>query len=274
MNMLTDLTPAQQTARDIWTSGNYAEVADRLIRDFGPVLVQELDIQRGLKVLDVACGAGNVAIPAALAGAEVTGLDITPVLLERGEMLAAASGVDVTWVDGDAEAMPFADASFDVVTSAVGVMFCPSHEKAAAELLRVCRPGGSIGLIAWTPEGLIGSLLGVLKPYAPPPPPGAKPGPLWGTEAHVAELFGDAVDELESERRMVQFKGFTPDSFVDFMKASYGPVLRVFARIADDPERTAELDAALRAFARHVDRGLPGAPRLEAEYQLTLARRA
>ena len=106
MNMLTDLTPAQQTARDIWTSGNYAEVADRLIRDFGPVLVQELDIQRGLKVLDVACGAGNVAIPAALAGAEVTGLDITPVLLERGEMLAAASGVDVTWVDGDAEAMP------------------------------------------------------------------------------------------------------------------------------------------------------------------------
>ena len=179
-----------------------------------------------------------------------------------------------TWVDGDAEAMPFADASFDVVTSAVGVMFCPSHEKAAAELLRVCRPGGSIGLIAWTPEGLIGSLLGVLKPYAPPPPPGAKPGPLWGTEAHVAELFGDAVDELESERRMVQFKGFTPDSFVDFMKASYGPVLRVFARIADDPERTAELDAALRTFARDVDRGLPGAPRLEAEYQLTLARRA
>jgi SAM-dependent methyltransferase len=273
MHTLTDLTPAQQMARDVWTSGNYAEVADRLIRRFGPTLVEELDIQRGLKVLDVACGAGNVAIPAALAGADVTGLDITPALLQRGAVLAAASGVDVTWVDGDAEDMPFADASFDAVTSAVGVMFCPSHEKAAAELVRVCRPGGSIGLIAWTPEGLIGSLFGVLKPFAPAPPPGAKPGPLWGTESHVAELLGDAVDELHSERRMVLFEGLTPDSFVDLMKASYGPVLRVFARIADDPARTAELDAALRSFARDFDLGAPGAPRLEAEYQLTLARR-
>jgi SAM-dependent methyltransferase len=273
VNALTELTPAQQTARDVWTSGNYAEVADRLIRRFGPTLVEELQIHGGQKVLDVACGAGNVAIPAAFAGADVTGLDITPVLLERGEKLAAASGVDVTWVDGDAEAMPFADASFDVVTSAVGVMFCPSHEKAAAELVRVCRPGGSIGLIAWTPEGLIGSLFGVLKPFAAAPPPGAKPAPLWGTEAHVSELLGDGVDELHSERRMVLFEGLTPDSFVDLMRASYGPVLRVFARLADDPARTGELDAALRRFVREFDLGEPGSPRLEAEYQLTLARR-
>jgi ubiquinone/menaquinone biosynthesis C-methylase UbiE len=273
MNTLTDLTPAQRTARDVWTSGNYVEVADRLIRGFGPTLVHALKIHDGQKVLDVACGAGNVAIPAAFTGADVTGIDITPVLLERGETVATAAGVDVTWVEGDAEALPFADASFDVVTSAVGVMFCASHQKAADELVRVCRPGGDIGLISWTPEGLIGSLFGVIKPFAPAPPPGTKPGTLWGTEEYVSELLGDSVDELHSERRRILFEGLTPDSFVDLMKNSYGPVLRVFGRLADDPARTAELDAALRRFVRDFDLGGPGNPRLEAEYQLTLARR-
>jgi SAM-dependent methyltransferase len=273
MHVLTDLTPAQQTARDVWTSGDYAEVADRLIRGFGQTLVQELRIHGGQRVLDVACGAGNVAIPAAIAGADVTGLDITPVLLERGVANAAAAGVDIDWVEGDAESLPFADASFDVVTSAVGVMFCSSHPKAAAELLRVCRPGGTIGLIAWTPEGLIGSLFGVLAPYVPAPPAGTKPGPLWGSEDYVAELLGDGVDELHSERRMNLFEGFTADAFVDFMRANYGPVLRVFARLEDDLARSDELDAALRAFVRRFDNGTPGKPRLEAEYQLTLARR-
>jgi SAM-dependent methyltransferase len=273
MSNLTDLTPAQRTAREVWESGDYPEVAERLIRGFGPTLVAELDIRAGRRVLDVACGAGNVAIPAALAGADVTGVDIAPALLERGEADASAAGADVTWVEGDAEALPFADASFDVVTSAVGVMFCPSHERAAAELVRVCRPGGSIGLIAWTPEGMIGSLFKVLAPYAPPPPAGAKPGPLWGTEGHVRELLGDAVDELHSERRMIEFEGLTPATWVDLMRGNYGPVLRVFGRLADDPARTDELDAALRSFARGYDQGEPGRPRLEAEYQLTLARR-
>src|SRR3954469_25712178 len=148
MSNLIDLTPAQKKARAVWTSGNYGEVADRLIRAFGPTLVQELSIGAGQQVLDIACGAGNVAIPAAMAGAEVTGLDIAPSLLERGAAQASAAGVDVTWVEGDAEELPFADASFDVVTSAVGVMFCSSHERAAAELVRVCRPGGEIGLIS------------------------------------------------------------------------------------------------------------------------------
>ncbi len=225
-------------------------------------------------MLDVACGAGNVAIPAALAGADVTGLDIAPSLLERGAAEAAAAGAEVAWVEGDAEALPFDDASFDVVTSAVGVMFCPSHERAAAELLRVCRPGGAIGLIAWTPAGMIGSMFGVLAPFAPPPPAGTKPGSLWGTEEHVRALLGDGVDELLSERRRVVFEGLTPDAFVDLMRECYGPVLRVFERLADDPDRTAALDAALRRFARDHDHGEPGQPRLEAEYQLTLARRA
>jgi ubiquinone/menaquinone biosynthesis C-methylase UbiE len=274
MTSLTDLTPAQKVARDIWTSGDYAEVADRLIRAFGPTLVASVPIVSGQRVLDVACGAGNVAIAAALAGAEVTGVDIAPSLLERAADEGAAAGVEIEWVEGDAEALPFEDASFDVVTSAVGVMFCSSHERAAAELLRVCRPGGSIALINWTPRGMIGSMFGVLAPFAPPPPAGAKPGSLWGTEEYVRELLGGGVDELLSEPRTVVFEGLTPDGFVDLMRACYGPVLRVFARLADEPERTAALDTALRRFARDHDHGEPGKPRLQSEYQLTLARRA
>ena len=272
MNALKDLTPAQQTARTIWTSGDYTEVAERLIRRFGPTLVDALAIGPGQQVLDVACGAGNVAIPAALAGADVTGLDITPALLERGAAKASALGAQVTWVEGDAESLPFADASFDIVTSAVGTMFAPDHEKTAAELVRVCRPGGSIGLISWTPEGLIGSMFGVIAPYAPPPP-GAKPGSLWGMEGYVRGLLGDGVEDVRSERRDVLFEGLTPDSFVDLMSVSYGPVLRVYEKLADDTERRAKLDEALRTFVRDHDRGEPGAPRLESEYQLTIARR-
>jgi SAM-dependent methyltransferase len=270
---LTYLTQAQRTARDVWTAGNYPEVADRLIRAFGPTLVEELRIGPEQTVLDVACGSGNVAIPAALAGAEVTALDITPALLARGAAGAWAAGVDVTWVEGDAEALPFDDGSFDVVTSAVGVMFCPNHDKAAAELVRVCRPGGAIGLINWTPEGLIGSLFGVLSPFLPAPAPGTKPGSLWGTEEYVSELLGDGVDELYCERRKVLFEGVAPDAFVNLMRTSYGPVLRVFERLRDDRAASDELDAALRRFARKQNQGQPGSPRLESEYQLTLARR-
>ena len=273
MSSLTQLTPAQRNARDVWTSGNYPEVAEQLIRAFGPTLVDELRIGPGQQVLDVACGAGNVAIPAAIAGAEVTGLDIAPALLDQGAANAWAAEVDVTWVEGDAEALPFDDATFDVVTSAVGVMFCSSHEKAAAELVRVCRPGGAIGLINWTPEGLIGSMFPVLAPFMPAPPAGAKPGSLWGTEEYVSELLGDGVDELCSERRHVLFEGLAPDAFVDLMRASYGPVLRVFERLADDRARADELDAALRRYVRGCNQGEPGRPRLESEYQLTLARR-
>jgi len=274
MITLSDLTPAQQTARDIWTSGDYPQVANTLISAFGPTLVHAMEIQRGHRVLDVACGAGNVAIPAAVTGAEVTAVDITPVLLERGRENAAAVGVEVDWVEGDAEALPMPDASFDIVTSAVGVMFCPNHQRAADELVRVCRPGGSIGLISWTPKGLIGELFSVLAPFAPAPPAGTKPGTLWGTEEYVRDLIGASVDGLQSENRTIVFEGLTADTFVDLMRVSYGPVLRVFARISEDPARVEELDSALRAFARGHDHGEPGRPRLEAEYQLTRAVRS
>jgi SAM-dependent methyltransferase len=273
MSSLIVLTPAQRAAREVWTSGDYPQVAERLISGFGPTLVGALQIRSGQQVLDVACGAGNVAIAAAATGAEVTALDIAPALLAQGALDAAAAGVDVEWVEGDAEWLPFADASFDVVTSAVGVMFCHSHERAAAELVRVCRPGGGIGLIAWTPESLIGLMFGVLAPFAPQPLLGSKPGSLWGTEAYVGDLLGDGIDELYSERGTIRFEGVTPDAFVDLMRTSYGPVLRVFERLKNDRARTDELDRALRLFARSRNQGEPGRPWLESEYQLTLARR-
>lgn len=153
--------------------------------------------------------------------------------------------------------------------------FCPAHERAAAELIRVCRSGGSIGLIAWTPEGLIGSLFGVLAPYAPPPPAGARAGSLWGTEQYVSELLGDAVDELCSERRSILFDGIAPDAFVNLMRTSYGPVLRVFERLQDDRARADELDAALRRFARarNPQPGRSGRSAAGIGVQLTFARR-
>ena len=147
-----------------------------------------------MRVLDVAAGTGNASIPAARAGADVTASDLTPELLEAGRRRADAAGVTLAWVEADAEHLPFEDESFDVVISSIGAMFAPHHQETADELVRVCRPGGTIGLLSWTPEGMIGTLLRTLGPFAPPPPPGAQPPPLWGSEAHLLELFGAGVE--------------------------------------------------------------------------------
>jgi SAM-dependent methyltransferase len=270
MSSVQEPTVAQKAAREVWRSGDYPTVVDRLITGFGPILTRAAGIGPGQRVLDVACGSGNVSIPAAATGADVTGLDITPELLERGAAEAAAAGVEVAWVEGDAQALPFADASFDTVISAVGVMFAPDHERTAAELLRVCRPGGTIGLISWTPDGTIGRLFGVIGPYAAAPAPGAKPGSLWGTPSHLRDLFGDAVENVQHSRDDIPFDVAGPDGFVDLMRDCYGPVLKVYGRHADDAARTAELDAALRAFATECA-GPSG--EMSATYQLTVCRR-
>ncbi|MDT4959268.1 MAG: hypothetical protein QOD31_3067, partial [Pseudonocardiales bacterium] len=166
--------------RAMWALGNYSAVATEIIQDLGPILVEASAVQPGQRVLDVAAGSGNVAIPAALTGASVVASDLTPELFEAGRRLAAARGADVEWQQADAEALPFADNEFDTVLSCVGVMFAPHHQVAADELVRVCLPGGTVGVINWTPEGFIGQLFATMKPYAPPPPPGAQPPPLWG----------------------------------------------------------------------------------------------
>jgi SAM-dependent methyltransferase len=232
--------------RALWALGDYASVARDVIPSMGPVVVDAAGIGPGDRVLDVAAGSGNAAIPAALAGGLVTASDLTPELLEAGRAAAARAGAQVEWREADAEALPFADASFDVVTSVVGVMFAPHHQAAADELVRVCRPGGRIALLAWTPEGFIGQMFAVMKPYAAPPPPGAQPPPLWGKEEHVRGLLGDRVADVVTERRLLEVARFaTGAQFRDFFKATYGPTIAAYRGIADEPDRVAALDAEL-----------------------------
>lgn len=179
----------------MWTSGDYPAVAAELIPTLGAELVRHCRISAGQRVLDVGAGAGNAAIPAAQAGAVVTASDLTPELFDVGRRNAATAGVELDWVEADAEALPFADGEFDAVISCVGAMFAPHHQQTAYELLRVCRPGGTVGMLNWTPEGFIGGLFATMGPYTPPPPPGAQPPPLWGSEQHVRELFGTGVSQ-------------------------------------------------------------------------------
>ncbi len=243
--------------RAMWALGDYPAVANEVIPSLGPVLVEACGVRPGDRVLDVAAGAGNVAIPAALAGASVVASDLTPELLESGRQQAAERGVEVEWRQADAEALPFADGEFDVVLSCVGVMFAPHHQAAADELVRVCRPGGTVGLISWTPEGFIGQMFAAMKPYAPPPPPGSQPPPLWGQEDHVRSLLADRVTDVVAHRQMLRVDRFgEPASFRDYFKSHYGPTIAVYRSIAEDPGRVADLDRDLDALAlRH---SLPG----------------
>jgi ubiquinone/menaquinone biosynthesis C-methylase UbiE len=258
----------------MWGLGDYAHVATQVIAELGPVLVEAAGVQRGDRVLDVAAGTGNTAVPAALTGAEVVASDLTPELFTAGREFAARRGVELTWEEGDAEALPYADASFDVVLSSVGVMFAPHHQRAADELVRVCRPGGRIGLISWTPEGFVGELFRTMKPYAPPPPPGAQPPPLWGDEEHVRTLLGDRVTDVVARRQVVTVGGWpSPEAFRDYWKSVYGPTIVAYRNIADDPDRVAALDRDLAALAARYDRGT-GSTVLDWEYLLLTARRA
>ncbi len=164
--------------------------------------------------------------------------------------------MDLTWQVADVEALPFGDDAFDTVMSCVGVMFAPQHAVSAGELVRVCRPGGTVGLVNWTPEGFIGQMFATMKPYAPPPPPGAQPPPLWGSEAHVRELFGDAVTEVVAQRRALRVEVFpTAEAFLEFFKRTYGPTIAVYRAIAERPDDVAALDEALLDLARRHDTG-------------------
>ncbi|BCJ41454.1 hypothetical protein GCM10010168_55470 [Actinoplanes ianthinogenes] len=255
--------------RAMWASGSYATVAADVVAPLGPVLVEAAGIGPGQRVLDVAAGTGNAALPAAHTGAEVTASDLSPELLRIGEQRADAK---LIWTEADAEALPFQDAEFDTVISCIGVMFAPHHERAAAELLRVCRPGGTIALANWTPEGFIGQMFATLKPFAAPPPPGATPPPRWGDPAHVATLFGDRAVAVRAERRDLRVDHFgTAEAFVDYFKRNYGPTIAVYRNIAAEPERVAALDAALTALAQRFD---VGGGAMNWEYLLWTGRRA
>jgi SAM-dependent methyltransferase len=259
--------------RAMWALGDYPTVATHLIAELGPVLVTAAGVGPGQRVLDVAAGTGNVAVPAALTGADVVASDLTPELLDAGRAAAERAGTQLSWEEADAEALPYADASFDAVLSCVGVMFAPHHQQAADELVRVCRPGGTVGLISWTPEGFVGELFRTMKPYAAAPPPGAQPPPLWGDEGHVRGLLGDRVTDVVARRQSVAVGGQpTPEAFREFWKQVYGPTIVAYRNIADDPDRVTALDRDLAAVVARYDQG--NRTTMDWEYLLVTAKRA
>jgi ubiquinone/menaquinone biosynthesis C-methylase UbiE len=221
-------------------------------------------------VLDVAAGTGNASIPAAQRGAHVTASDLTPELLEAGKR---RTDLDLEWVEADAEALPFEDESFEVVMSAIGVMFAPHHAEAAAELTRVCESGGTLGLLSWTPDGMLGALFRTMAPFAPPPPPGAQPAPLWGSEAHVRKLFGDRVEWESLTRDVLSITAFAhPHDYGALFKAQYGPTIGIRAN-AERHGRADEFDAALDAFCDEWNLGTADQARFEMEYLLAVGKR-
>jgi SAM-dependent methyltransferase len=257
--------------RAMWASGDYPKLAAELVAPLGPVLVEETGLGSGDRVLDVAAGTGNASIPAAQTGASVVASDLCPELLEHGRRLAVERGVELEWREANAHSLPFSDNEFDVVMSCIGVMFAPFHQRAADELVRVCKPGGRIGLINWTPEGHIGQLFATMKPYVPAPPQGAQPPPLWGKEDHVRALLGDRVTDVVTERRTLTVDAFADGAaFRDYFKAVYGPTISAYRNLEGDPDRVAALDADI---ARIGDGFLQGGSSMEWEYLLLTARK-
>jgi SAM-dependent methyltransferase len=257
--------------RAMWALGDYPALAAELIADLGEALVQACQVGPGDRVLDVAAGSGNAAIPAALAGARVVACDLTPGLLDAGRIRAAQRGAQLEWRPADAEANPFSDGEFDTVMSCLGVMFAPRHQASAGELVRVCRGGGTIGLLNWTPEGFIGQMFATMKPYAAPPPPGAQPPPLWGSEDHVRALLGDRVTDVTARRQTVRISRFADArAFLDYFKTRYGPVIAAYRGIAGDPQKVAALDHDLACLA---ERHLAGRTAMDWEYLTITARK-
>ena len=266
-----DLAAVKQRQQQAWSSGDFAVVASRIVL-VAEQLVDTADLRAGWRVLDVATGSGNAAIAAARLGTEAVGIDYVPALLERGRERAAAEGLQVELLEGDAEALPFPDASFDAVTSVFGTMFAPDHEQAAAELLRVTRPGGTIALASWTPAGFIGAMFRTIGAHVPPPP--GVPSPmLWGTEPYLRELFGDGITSLEVTQRTFTWRLRSAEEFVAFFRTWYGPTLKAFAAL-EGVARDA-LEADLVALARRFDRlGAADAVAIPATYAEAVATRA
>jgi ubiquinone/menaquinone biosynthesis C-methylase UbiE len=259
--------------RAIWAMGDYPALAAAVIPDLGPLLVEACGVGSGDRVLDIAAGAGNAAIPAALTGASVVACDLTPELLDAGRRQAEARGVKLEWRRADAEALPFEDDEFDTVLSCVGVMFAPHHQASADELIRVCRPGGTIGLLSWTPGGFVGQMFATMKPYMPAPPPGTQSPPMWGDRDHVRTLLGDRVTATVARRQSVRVDRFaTPEAFRDYFKACYGPTVAAYRAVAEDPEKVAALDRDLADLARRHDVGAASTV-MDWEYLLVNARK-
>jgi SAM-dependent methyltransferase len=262
-----DLSAIKERLRWTWASGDYSAIAARIVL-IAERLVESAGLCAGDAVLDVATGTGNAAIAAARCGCEVTGVDYVEALLERGRERAAAEGFSVTFTEGDAEQLPYPDDSFDAVLSCVGVMFTPDHEQAAAELVRVCRPGGKIALANWTPAGFVGAMFRTVAAHVPPPA-GLRPPGLWGTQEHLEQLFGPVVDELTLTPREFVFRFRSPTEFVEIFRSYYGPVRKAFDAL--DEKGRDRLAIALAALADRHDREPGSSIALPAEYVEAIA---
>jgi SAM-dependent methyltransferase len=268
MTAITDDLKARHRA--MWASGDYPSMVETVLLPLGPRLVEACEIKPGDRVLDVAAGTGNASIPAAQRGAHVTASDLTPELLAVGQHRADVAGVKLEWVTADAERLPFDDGSFDVVMSSIGVMFAPFHQTAADELVRVAAPGGRIGLLSWTNDGMLGELFRTMRPFAPPPPPGAQAPPLWGDEAHLRGLLGDRVELRTLERDVLEITAFEhPHDYATHFKDRYGPTIAA-RRNAAANGLADEFDRALDAFCEEWNRGGDGPARFEMEYLLAI----
>ena len=262
-----DIDDLKARQRATWSAGNYDAIA-QFLGSIGETVVEAAAIEPGMTVLDVATGAGNAAIPAARAGGRVTGLDLTPELLDHARRRAAEAEVEIDWVEGDAEALAFEDASFDRVLSTIGVMFAPRQKVAAAELARVCKPGGSVVLASWTPQGFQGRLFGVLAKHLPPS--SGVPSPLlWGDERHVRTLLGGQL-LLAQERRYVDLRPPSADALVAMYDYAFGPFIMARKALGDEAFGAILEDA--RALIQEFDEG-EGETHIRAEYLLTIAHR-
>jgi ubiquinone/menaquinone biosynthesis C-methylase UbiE len=266
-----DFAAIKERQQATWASGDFSVVAARILYQ-AEQLCETADLQAGWRVLDVATGSGNAALAAARRGCEAVGVDYVPALLERGRIRAAAEHLAVEFLEGDAEGLPFPAASFDAVTSIYGVMFAPNHERAAAELVRVCRPGGRIALASWTPDGFIGETFRLFSRYLPPAP-GLQPPGRWGDEAHLRKLFGASAASMTSYLRTAIFRFRSAEENVDFFRTYYGPTLRAFEALP--PERGEALHGEMVALAQRFDRNADGGPiAIAADYLETVIVRA
>ncbi len=265
---MSEVAELKSQARAVWAAGDYDAIAE-LIWPVGERIVRRLEIAPGEEVLDVACGTGNAAIPAARDGGRVVGLDLTGELFGAAEARAEQAGVEVEWAEGDAEELPFADQSFDVVVSTFGAMFAPRHEVAAGEITRVLRPGGRLGLCSWTPEGNVGEFFRLMAAHVPPPADAAPPT-LWGTEDHVRQLFPEL--EVEFERELIELRFESVAEAVSVYETKFGPVVTARERL--EPEgRWKEMREDLAALFRSHNAALDGGLCFEGEYLVALGRR-
>jgi SAM-dependent methyltransferase len=265
-----DLDALKARQQAMWASGDFSAVAARIV-SVAEQLCDAADLHAGWRVLDVATGSGNAALAAARRGAEAVGIDYVPTLVEHGRRRAGVEGLDVTLLDGDAEALPFPDASFDAVTSVFGVMFAPDQGRAAAELLRVCRPGGTIALASWTPSGFIGEMFRTTAAHVPPL--AGAPSPFrWGVEEGLADLLDGGVSSLEVSERVYTFRFRSAEDFVGFFRTWYGPTLRAFESL--DADGQSALETALVDLARRHNRATAGTLAVDATYVEAIAIRS